>query len=213
MRNIKCVALTVFKVEFSHVMYIDIFTQLFSRTFYLAKLKHYKEKLLFLRQLFQDFQPTQSLAIPVILDFFCSQVCDPVLCSWMVVSPRMLASLEAVRAPSPFTSAPKVGSQHIWPLSSWWPAAETEGVKCLFLPLCSAGLSPFHSAQRTQAGRRETSAFSKRGSLKSGAHGFFAFPALSFHWILSLLVRTSYFPFIHPLLHLVSVRDLVIYSE
>ena len=71
MRNIKCVTLTVFKVEFSHVMYIDIFTQPFSRTFYLAKLKHYKEKL-FLRQLFRDFQPTQSLAIPVILDF-CSQ--------------------------------------------------------------------------------------------------------------------------------------------
>lgn len=211
MRNIKCVTLTVFKVEFSHVMYIDIFTQPFSRTFYLAKLKHYKEKLC-LRQLFRDFQPTQSLAIPVILDF-CSQVCDPVLCSWMVVSPRMLASLEAVRALLPFTSAPKVGSQHIWPLSSWWTAAETEGVKCLFLPLCSAGLSPFHSAQTTQAGRRETSAFSKRGSLKSGAHGFFAFPALSFHWILSLLIRTSYFPFILPLLHLVSVRDLVIYSK
>ena len=116
MCNIKCVTLTVFKVEFSHVMYIDIFTQPFSRTFYLAKLKHYKEKLC-LRQLFRDFQPTQSLAIPVILDF-CSQVCDPVLCSWMVVSPRMLASLEAVRALLPFTSAPKVGSQHIWPLSS-----------------------------------------------------------------------------------------------
>ena len=41
MRNIKCVTLTVFKVEFSHVMYIDIFTQPFSRTFYLAKLKLY----------------------------------------------------------------------------------------------------------------------------------------------------------------------------
>lgn len=50
MRNIEYVTLTIFKVEFSHVMYIDIFTQPFSRTFYLAKLKH-KEELLFLRQL------------------------------------------------------------------------------------------------------------------------------------------------------------------
>lgn len=79
---------------------------------------------------------------------------------------------------------------------------------------CSASLSPLHSAQRTQLGSRESSGFSKRGSLKSGAHGFFASPALSFHWILSLLlIRTSCFPFIHPLLHLVSVRDLVIYSK
>ena len=74
MRNIKCVILTVFKVEFSHVTYIDIFTQPFSRTFYLAKLKHYKEDLLFLRQLLRDFQPTQSLAIPVILDFLLTSV-------------------------------------------------------------------------------------------------------------------------------------------
>ena len=50
MHNKKCVTLTIFKVEFSHVMYIYIFAQLFSRTFYLAKLKPHKEEL-YLRQL------------------------------------------------------------------------------------------------------------------------------------------------------------------
>ena len=59
MHNKKMCHLTVFKVEFSRVMYIYIFAQLFSRTFYLAKLKPHKEEL-YLRQLFWDFQPTVS---------------------------------------------------------------------------------------------------------------------------------------------------------
>ena len=213
MRNIKCVILTVFKVEFSHVTYIDIFTQPFSRTFYLAKLKHYKEDLLFLRQLLRDFQPTQSLAIPGILDFLLTSVWpSPVFMDGD--TPQNARKPGGSEGPLAFhflhlrstlgTSGPSVVDEQL--LRQRVSSAYSS--HC-----CSASLSPFHSAQRTQAGSRETSAFSKRGSLKSGAHGFFAFPALSFHWILSLLVRTSCFPFIHPLLHLVSVRDLVIYSE